>query len=61
MDLGSALMIGVTRAVAAIFRRWVIAVALAGTMAGGCATNDTGAAEVWDPLETWIRQQIAAL
>lgn len=51
MEPGSALMFGVTKAVAALFRRWILAVALAGTMAG-CATNDTGAAEVWDPLET---------
>lgn len=50
-DPGSALMIGV-RAFAASIRRSIVAVALAGTVAGGCASGDTGAAEVWDPLET---------
>lgn len=45
-------MIGVTRAFAAGIRRSIVAVALAGTVVGGCATRDTGAAEVWDPLET---------
>ena len=45
-------MTGLTRAIAARFRRSVVAVALAGTVVGGCATGDTGAAEVWDPLET---------
>jgi phospholipid-binding lipoprotein MlaA len=43
---------GVTRAIAASIRRSMVAVALAGTVLGGCATGDTGAAEVWDPLET---------
>lgn len=43
---------GVTRAIAASFRRSMVAVALAGTVLGGCATGDTGAAEVWDPIET---------
>ena len=52
MDPGSALMIGVKRTIGASIRRSVVAVALAGTVLGGCATKDTGAAEVWDPLET---------
>ena len=52
MDPGSALMIGVKRTIGASIRRSVVAVALAGTVLGGCATRDTGAAEVWDPLET---------
>jgi len=51
-DPGSASMIGVTRAFAASIRRSIVAVALAGTVVGGCASGDTGAAEVWDPLET---------
>ena len=51
-DPGSALMVGVTRAFAASIRRSIVAVALAGTVVGGCASGDTGAAEVWDPLET---------
>jgi phospholipid-binding lipoprotein MlaA len=33
-------------------RRSVVVVAAVAAMLGGCATNDTGAAEVWDPLET---------
>ncbi len=37
---------------AATIRRSVAVVALAGTVLGGCASGDTGAAEVWDPLET---------
>jgi len=45
-------MIGLTRAFAASIRRSIVAVALAGTVVGGCASGDTGAAEVWDPLET---------
>ena len=52
MDPGLASMFSVTKAIAALFRRWVIAVTLAGSMVGGCASGDTGAAEVWDPLET---------
>lgn len=38
--------------VAARVRRSVVLTALAGGMLGGCAVNDTGAAEVWDPIET---------
>ena len=30
----------------------VVAVAAAAAMLGGCASTDTGAAEVWDPIET---------
>src|SRR5258708_27406963 len=37
--------------VAARFRRSAVAVATAAVMLGGCASTDTGAAEVWDPLE----------
>ncbi len=33
-------------------RRSVAAAALAAALAGGCASGDTGAAEVWDPIET---------
>lgn len=53
MDPGLALMIaGMTKAFAAGIRRSVVAIALAGTVSGGCASGDTGAAEVWDPIET---------
>ena len=38
--------------VAARVRRSVALTALAGGLLGGCAVNDTGAAEVWDPIET---------
>jgi phospholipid-binding lipoprotein MlaA len=37
--------------VTARFRRSAVAVATAAVMLGGCASTDTGAAEVWDPLE----------
>jgi phospholipid-binding lipoprotein MlaA len=33
-------------------RHSVVAVATAAAMLGGCASGDTGAAEVWDPIET---------
>ena|SRR5437764_3486098 len=33
-------------------RRSAVAVALAAVLLGGCASTDTGAAEVWDPIET---------
>ena len=33
-------------------RRSLAAMAIAATLMGGCATGDTGAAEVWDPIET---------
>ena len=33
-------------------RHSVVAIAAAAAMLGGCASTDTGAAEVWDPLET---------
>ncbi|MFI4999810.1 MAG: VacJ family lipoprotein [Reyranellales bacterium] len=33
-------------------RHSVVAVVAAAAMVAGCATNDTGAAEVWDPIET---------
>lgn len=33
-------------------RRSVVATAMAATMLAGCAVNDTGASEVWDPIET---------
>lgn len=37
---------------AAGVRRSVVAAAVAAALVGGCASRDTGAAEVWDPLET---------
>src|SRR5258708_38914254 len=37
--------------VTARFRRSAVAVATVAAMLGGCASTDTGAAEVWDPLE----------
>ncbi len=43
---------GFLRTVAAGVRHSAIAVIAAAAMVGGCATNDTGAAEVWDPIET---------
>ncbi len=33
-------------------RRSVFAVMASAAMVGGCASGDTGAAEVWDPMET---------
>lgn len=43
---------GLLRTVAAGVRHSVVAAIAAAAMVGGCATNDTGAAEVWDPIET---------
>jgi len=45
-------MIASVLKVAARVRRSVVLTALAGGLLGGCAVNDTGAAEVWDPIET---------
>jgi phospholipid-binding lipoprotein MlaA len=36
----------------ALRRSMTLAVALVATLLGGCAVHDTGASEVWDPLET---------
>jgi phospholipid-binding lipoprotein MlaA len=53
MDAGLALMIAsVSRAVTAGVCRSVVAAAVTATLVGGCASGDTGAAEVWDPIET---------
>ncbi len=38
--------------VATRVRRSVAATAVAAALLGGCAVNDTGASEVWDPVET---------
>ena len=38
--------------VATRVRHSVVAAAVAATLLGGCAVNDTGSAEVWDPIET---------
>lgn len=43
---------GTKKSMSASVRLSVVAVALSGAMVGGCASGDTGAAEVWDPLET---------
>jgi phospholipid-binding lipoprotein MlaA len=43
---------GLLRRVAAGARHSVVAVIAAAAMVGGCAMNDTGATEVWDPAET---------
>ncbi len=51
--LGFALMIeGWVGKMTARARNTMLAVVAAGTLLGGCAMKDTGAAEVWDPLET---------
>src|SRR4249920_2285112 len=50
---GLALMIAsVSKSMTAGVRRSVVAAAVAATLVGGCASGDTGAAEVWDPIET---------
>jgi phospholipid-binding lipoprotein MlaA len=50
---GLALMIAsVSKSMTAGVRRSVVAAALAAALVGGCASGDTGAAEVWDPIET---------
>jgi phospholipid-binding lipoprotein MlaA len=53
MDPGLALMIAsVSKSLATGLRRSVAAAALAAALVSGCASGDTGAAEVWDPIET---------
>ena len=52
MDPGLALMIASVFKVATRVRRSVAAAAVAAALLGGCAVNDTGASEVWDPIET---------
>src|SRR5258706_2031506 len=53
MDPGLALMIAsVSKSLATGVRRSVAAAALAAALVSGCASGDTGAAEVWDPIET---------
>jgi phospholipid-binding lipoprotein MlaA len=52
MDPGLALMIASVSKVANRVRRSVAATAVAACLLGGCAVNDTGASEVWDPIET---------
>src|SRR5688500_7752858 len=52
MDPGLALMITSVFEVATRVRRSVAATAVAAALLGGCAVNDTGASEVWDPIET---------
>lgn len=42
---------GFLRSVAANFRHSLVAVVAASALLGGCAVKDTGAAEVWDPIE----------
>jgi phospholipid-binding lipoprotein MlaA len=42
----------VSKSTVAGIRRSVVATAFAAVLAGGCASRDTGAAEVWDPIET---------
>jgi len=50
---GLALMIeSVSKSMTAGVRRSVFAAAVAAALVGGCASGDTGAAEVWDPIET---------
>ncbi|CAN5899808.1 hypothetical protein BH11PSE3_BH11PSE3_01240 [soil metagenome] len=41
----------VSKSVATSARRTVAAAALCAALLGGCASGDTGAAEVWDPIE----------
>lgn len=53
VDPGSALMIeSVSKSVAAGVRSRVAAAILAAGLLGACSSGDTGAAEVWDPIET---------
>jgi phospholipid-binding lipoprotein MlaA len=52
MDPGLALMIASVFEVATRVRRSVAATAVAAALLGGCAVNDTGSTEVWDPIET---------
>ena len=53
MDSGLAFMIAsVSKSVATRARRSVLAAALAASLVAGCTSGDTGASEVWDPIET---------
>ena len=53
MDPGLALMTSsVSKSMLGGARRMVATMAVAVTVLGGCASGDTGAAEVWDPIET---------
>src|SRR5260370_37316270 len=50
---GLALIIeSVSKSMTAGVRRSVVAAATAAILLGGCASGGTGAAEVWDPIET---------
>jgi phospholipid-binding lipoprotein MlaA len=50
-ELGLASMIEGFKSVAAWARGGTVAVIAASALLGGCAIHDTGASEVWDPLE----------
>ncbi len=53
MDAGSSLMIAsVSKSVTAGVRRSVVVAVVTATLVSGCASGDTGANEVWDPIET---------
>jgi phospholipid-binding lipoprotein MlaA len=43
---------GFLRSMMAGFRHKLVAAVAAGALVGGCAVNDTGANEPWDPIET---------
>src|SRR5260370_38830135 len=50
---GRALMVkSLVGSMTAHLRHSVVAVTVAAAMVGDCASGDTGAAEVWDPIET---------
>src|SRR5476649_2346630 len=44
--------VGLVKTTVAGIRPLLVAATLATALLGGCATRDTGAAEVWDPIET---------
>ena len=48
----ASMIASVSKSMAVSARRSVAAAALAAALVGGCASGDTGAAEVWDPIET---------
>lgn len=48
----ASMIVSVSKSMMGGARRSVAVAALAALLAGGCASGDTGAAEVWDPIET---------
>ena len=46
------MVVSLTKTIVHRMRHSVVVIAAAAAMVGGCASGDTGATEVWDPIET---------